>query len=93
MCVCVRERERERERERGGVGECYLLVAERPSNMQAYLRDGSAQAILRAATQRQKLQIKLPTSPCYSILIPSPPIPALTLQRHASGRVAIGVPV
>ena len=29
-----------------------LLVAYRPSNMQVYLRDGSAQTILRAATLR-----------------------------------------
>ena len=31
--------------------EC-LLVAERPSSMRVYLRDGSAQTILRAATPR-----------------------------------------
>ena len=31
-------------------GDC--LVAERPSNMPVYLRDGSAQTILRAATLR-----------------------------------------
>ena len=29
-----------------------LLVAYRPSNMRVYLRDGSAQTILRAATRR-----------------------------------------
>ena len=29
-----------------------LLVAYRPSNMRVYLRDGSAQTILRAATLR-----------------------------------------
>ena len=33
-----------------------------------YLWDGSAQTILRAATLRQKLQIKLSTSPRHSIL-------------------------
>ena len=32
--------------------EFCLLVAYRPSNMRVYLRDGSAQTILRAATQR-----------------------------------------
>ena len=31
---------------------CCLLVAQRPSNMLVYLRDGSAQTILRAATLR-----------------------------------------
>ena len=35
---------------------CCSLVAYRPSNMQVYLRDGSAQTILRTATLRQKLQ-------------------------------------
>ena len=37
--------------EGGGVLFC-LLVAYRPSNMRVYLRDGSAQTILRAATLR-----------------------------------------
>ena len=40
-----------------------LLVAYRPSNMLVYLRDGSAQTVVRAATLRQKLQTKLSTSP------------------------------
>ena len=31
---------------------CFLLVASRPSNMRVYLRDGSAQTILRAVTLR-----------------------------------------
>ena len=35
-----------------------------------YLRDGSAQTILRAATLRWKLQIKLSTSPSHCILTP-----------------------
>ena len=35
-----------------GGGSCCLLVAERPSNRLVYLRDGSAQTILRAATLR-----------------------------------------
>ena len=48
-------------------------------NMLVYLRDGSAQIILRAATLRQKLQIKLSTSPSPSILTPGRPVPALTL--------------
>ena len=41
------------------VRTCCLLVALRPSNMRVYLRDGSAQTILRAATLREKLQTKL----------------------------------
>ena len=47
--------------------------------MLVYLRDGSAQKILRAATLRYKLQIQLPISPSYSILMPGQPVPALTL--------------
>ena len=35
-----------------------MLAAERPSNRLVYLRDGSAQTILRAATLSDKLQIK-----------------------------------
>ena len=61
--------------------------------MRVYLRDGSAQTILRAATLRQKLQIKLSTSPSHSILTPGRPVPALTLQCQAPGRVATGVPI
>ena len=55
------------------------LLALRPSNMLVYLRDGSAQTILRAATLRRKLQIKLSTSPSHSILTTGRPVPALTL--------------
>ena len=58
-----------------------------------YLRDGSAQAILRAAILRWKLQIELSTSPTHSILTPGRPVPALTLERQAPGRVATGVPM
>ena len=36
----------------GGFVLFCLLVAYRPSNMRVYLRDGSAQTILRAATLR-----------------------------------------
>ena len=55
------------------------LFAWRPSNRLVYLRDGSAQTILYAATLRWKLQIKLSTSPSHSILTPGWPAPALTL--------------
>ena len=39
----------------------------RPNNMQMYLRDGSAQTIVRAATLREKLLFKLACSPHHSI--------------------------
>ena len=55
------------------------LVARHPINMLVYLRDGSAQTNLHAATLRLKLQIKLSTSPSHSILTPGQSIPALTL--------------
>ena len=57
----------------------YLLVARRPSNMRVNLRDGSAQTILRAATLRYKLQIKLSTSSIHIILTSGRPVPVLTL--------------
>ena len=63
-----------------------LLVAYRPSNVLVYLRDGSAQRSLHAATLRYKLQSIPVTSPSHSILIPGQPAPALTLQRQAPGR-------
>ena len=61
--------------------------------MPAYLRDGSAQTIVRATTLRQKLQIQLSISPSHSILTPGRPVPALTLWRQAPGRVVTGVPI
>ena len=64
------------------------LLAKRPSNMQVYLRDGSAQTVLPAATLRCKLQTKLPISPSHSILTPGKPVPALAPQRQAPGRIA-----
>ena len=51
-----------------------------------YLRDGSAQTILRAATLRQKLQIKLSTSPSHSILTPGRPVPVLTPKKSRRKR-------
>ena len=56
-----------------------LFVGCLPSNMQVYLRDGSAKTIVRAATLRQKLQIKLSISPSHSILTLGRPVPMLTL--------------
>ena len=58
-----------------------------------YLRDGSAQTILHAATLRQKLQIKVSISASHSLLIPGQPVPVLTLYRQAPDRVATGVPI
>ena len=59
--------------------------------MLVYLRDGSAQTILRAATLRSKLLIKLSTSPSHRILTLGRPVRALTLYRQAPGTVATGV--
>ena len=64
---------------------CWLLNV--PASYYMYLRDGSARTIV----PRLKLQIKLSTSPSHSILTPGRPVPALTLQRRAPGRVATGV--
>ena len=61
--------------------------------MLVYLKDGSAQTILHAATLRQKLQIKLSNLPNHSILTPGQPVPALTLWCQVPGRVATGVPI
>ena len=44
-------------------GCCCLLIAQCPSNMLVYLRDGSARVSICAPTLRLKLQIKLSTSP------------------------------
>ena len=59
--------------------DCFLLIAYHPSNRLVNLRDGSAQTILCAATLRQKMQIKLSTSPSHSILTPGQPVTALNL--------------
>ena len=54
---------------------CCLLAASRPSHMLLYLRDRSAQTRSHGATLRQKLQIKLFTSPSHCILTPDQPVP------------------
>ena len=61
--------------------------------MLVYLRNGSAQTSLRAATLKQKFQIKLSTSFNHSILPPGHPVPVLTLSCQVPGRVATGVPI
>ena len=53
--------------------------------MLVYLRDGSTLTSVHAVT--------LPISSSHSVLIPDQPVPALTLQRQAPGRVATGVPM
>ena len=50
-----------------------------PSNMLVYLRDGFAQTRVRAATMRQKLQIKLSISPSHTMLTSGQSVPVLTL--------------
>ena len=57
--------------------------------MLVFLRDGSSQTILRAATLREKLQIQLSTSPSHSILTLGQPVPALTLLSQVHGSIAI----
>ena len=58
--------------------------------MRLYLRDGSAQTILRAATLRYKLQIQLSISPSHSMPTPGQPVPSKVLSRQAPGRVSTG---
>ena len=60
--------------------------------MLVYLRDGSAQISVHAATLRKKLQIKLSISPNHSILTLGQPVPALTLSHQAPG-IVTGVTV
>ena len=45
-----------------------------PATRNTYLRDGSAQTVVLAAILREKLQIKVDTSPCHSILTPGQPV-------------------
>ena len=61
--------------------------------MLVYLSDGSAQAIVRAATLRYKLQVKLSASSHHSKLTPDQPIPALTLQFQTPGSEPRGAPI
>ena len=70
-----------------------LLVAQHPSNMLAYIRDGSAQAMVCAATLRPKLQIKLSISPSHNMLTQGQPVLRLALKLKVTGREAISLPV
>ena len=59
----------------GAFVRCLLVGCLTSQQHAGYLRDGSAQTIVRAATLRQKLQVKLSTSPSHSILTPGRPVP------------------
>ena len=61
--------------------------------MLVYLMDGAAQTPVRAATLRWKLRIKLASLPSRSIQTPGQPVPALTLQCRAHGRVVTRAPI
>ena len=50
-----------------------LLAAKCLSNIQVYLRDGSAQALARAAAWRLKLQVKLASWPACPSTDPTTP--------------------
>ena len=64
-----------------------------PAICNACVRDGSAQTIWRAATQRHNLKIKRDISPSHSILTPGQPDLPLTLYRQPPGRSAKRVPM
>ena len=61
--------------------------------MLVYVWDRSAQTVVRAATLRYKLQIKLAFSPDHDALTLGRPVLAQTLYRQAPGRVAPTVSV
>ena len=56
--------------------------------MLLYLRDVSAQTVVRAATLRENLQIKFAVSPCH-ILTLGITVPVLTVDGQAPGGVAV----
>ena len=60
-------------------GVCCSLVGFLTSQQHASVSQERIFTVLRAATLRWKLQIKLSTSPSHSILRPGRPVPALTL--------------
>ena len=55
--------------------------------MLVYLKDGSAQTIVRAATLRHKLQVKHSISPTHIILTPGQPVPALTSSDRSHNQL------
>ena len=88
------------------VFQSWLVGCLRPNNMLVYFRVGcllnvpvTCQCIsgtdllgllLRAATPRYKLQIKLAVSSSNSISTPAQPVLVITIQCQAPGRVATG---
>ena len=54
-----------------------LSVSQSPGNMAVYLRDGSAEITVRAATLRQKWQITFAISHGHNVLTPGHPVSAL----------------
>ena len=56
------------------------------------IRDGCAQTAVRAATQRQKLQIKLTISLSHSTLTPGQTVPALSQKCKIPSKEPTGVP-
>ena len=69
------------------------LLAYHPSNVLVYLSDRSAKKIVRVATLRHMLQIKLFISPTHTLLTLGQTVPALTLYHQAPGKVETGVPI
>ena len=61
--------------------------------MLVYLRNESAETVVRAATLKCRLQIKLAGSPRHSILTPGQPVLVPAVSRQASGRVASRKPI
>ena len=58
-----------------------------PATGRVYLREGSASTMVRAATLRQKVHIKLAVSSAHSILTPGQGARTLILQPQASDMV------
>ena len=69
------------------------LLASLTSHMPVCLRHGSDRMILRAATLRKKLQIKLTVLPSHRILTPHQLNLTLNLYLQTPGRVATRVPI
>ena len=59
--------------------------------MLVWLKDGSAQRIVRAATLRLKLQIRFALLLNHSVPSPVQPVLALTFRRQAPGMVTTTV--
>ena len=54
------------------------MVVNVPPAARAYLRDGSAETVLSAATQRGKFQAKLAVSPSIGMLTPHQSVLTMT---------------